>query len=110
MTRHARRTDPETSHAASEAVEVGALASHKAKVLAAVRAAGTRGATWKDAERATGVLNCWRRCSDLLDDEAIVATGETRVEAETGREERVYVAAEFADGYEPAQLTLGEAS
>jgi hypothetical protein len=66
--------------------------------------------TWKDAERATGIVNCWRRCSDLLDDGLIVAPGETRHELSTGRDQRVYVAVEYVPGHVPAQLQLGEAA
>lgn len=108
MSKHARATDPGTSQTAAVDVEASTLSTHKARVLAAILGAGRTGMTWKQAERVTGVLNCWRRCSDLLDDEAIIPTGETRVEPETGREERIYVTPEHLEGYQRTQLTLGD--
>lgn len=106
MTRHARREDPETSKAASRALEASVLATHKERVRAAIYSAGSRGMTWSEAENACGVKNCWRRCSDLRDDGRIIATAEKRPGLDSKEPETVWLAAEFEAGYDPAQQEL----
>jgi hypothetical protein len=73
-------------------VEGTTLGTHKARVLAAIQAAGTQGLTWSEAEAASGVPQCWRRVSDLLLEHSIHPTGRTRRAASTGKQQRVYVA------------------
>lgn len=72
---HARATDPATSHAADKANRPK-RESQAVKLLRAYAEWGPM--TDEEAARKAGIVGGWKRCSDLRNAKAIVATGDLR--------------------------------
>lgn len=83
-----RKTDPATSHAAGESIDV---TPHQTIILGIVKGCGAHGCTSEDISFQCDLSHdqCWRRCSELYKKGMIHANG-TRMQT-SGRQARVYV-------------------
>jgi hypothetical protein len=107
---HARATDPSTSHAADRANRP----KRESQAVKLLRAYAEWGAmTDEEAARKAGIVGGWKRCSDLRNAKAIVATGELR-QTSMGVQAQVCVITglgrEMLDAPVPQPARLGRAN